>query len=295
VVTANKTLVAHHGPELRALARRRRTILACEAAVVAGVPFLGSLARRPLLAAAARIAGILNGTSHFVLTALDRGATLPAALDDAVARGFAEPDSAADTSGRDAAEKLTILLHLSGVAGLAVDDLTRRGLDALTPADLAAARRLGGLVKPVALATLEPGRSGAWVGPAFVPAGHLFAALQGVDNALAITSASGQTVTFAGPGAGPDVTAATIVDDIVEATAGPDAVDHGERLPAGIDRAALREPPRTRWFLRVVDGAGEASSITAPQPWAEIARTVEQHRAAGRAAAAIPVLESDAR
>ncbi|HEY6356743.1 MAG TPA: hypothetical protein VIX35_00780, partial [Vicinamibacterales bacterium] len=148
VVSANKTLIAHEGAALDRLACRHATVLAYDAAVLAGVPFLGSLARRPLLSGAHRIAGIVNGTSHVITTALEAHVPFDRALAEAIERGYAEPDSSADLSGRDAAEKLTILLRLAGVARVRVEQLTTRGIDGLTPEDFAAARCLGGTVKP---------------------------------------------------------------------------------------------------------------------------------------------------
>jgi homoserine dehydrogenase len=216
VVSANKSLVARHGHELRALAHARGTTFAFDAAVIAGVPFLGSLSRRPLASGIVRIEGIVNGTSAYVLNEIARGATFGAALGEAVARGYAEPDSAADTSGLDAAEKLTILLHLCGRHDIRVDDLARRGIDALEPADFVRAAALGGTIKPVVLASLDADDLTTWVGPAFVPHDHPFAQLDGMTNSLRLIYASGEVVTFTGPGAGPDITAATILDDIVE-------------------------------------------------------------------------------
>ena len=296
VVTANKTLVAHHGRALEALARRRQTIFAFDAAVVAGVPFLGSLARRPLVSATERIAGVINGTSHFILTAMDGGASYQAALAEAVERGYAEPDSRADTSGRDAAEKLTILLHLAGCRDVEVADLTCAPLDAVDAADLACAREGGGAIKPVALASLTASRPGAWVGPVFVRRDHPFAHLSGVDNALAITAENGHTVTFAGPGAGPDVTAVTIIDDIVEAvTAHAPAPEFVRPSPRGVAAPLLREPPASEWWLRVAGADGRRVSIEPTQSWASIRNIVESHRTQGRSAVALPVLAREPR
>lgn len=253
VVSANKTLVAYHGRELTALARRHHTVFAYEAAALAGVPLLGALARRPWLAAPARIAGILNGTSHAVLTAMAAGFPFAAALADAVARGYAEPDSGVDLSGRDAAEKLTILLHLCGWPGARVRDLVVRPIRDVAPADLAGAKLLTGTIKPVALASLDPARPGSWVGPAFVPASHPFAALTGVDNAVRLSPASGAPVSFVGPGAGPRVTAATILDDVVDAVGARRCRDAADSI-RGVgprDGADLRCPPAGRWFVRI--------------------------------------------
>ena len=209
--------MAAHGPELRALARETGTPLLFEAAVVAGVPFVGAIARRPLLSGVSALTGILNGTSHFITTGIERGADFADVLAHAQAAGYAEPDSSADVSGRDAAEKLTILLHLCGATTARTPQLCRRGIDTLSAADLAAAQALGGTIKPIAHASLDAARPGSWVGPAFIPQAHAFAPFTGVTNALQLQWGSDAPVLFAGPGAGPAVTAATLLDDIVEA------------------------------------------------------------------------------
>lgn len=263
VVTANKTMMAGHGQELRALAERHQTALAFDAAVLAGVPFLGSLSRRPLVSAARRIAGVINGTSHYIVGAIERGASYDAALVDAIARGYAEPDSAADTSGRDAAEKLTILLHLAGCRDLSVRDLRCTPLDVLNAADFVCARALDGTIKPIGFANLDPDEPGAWVGPAFVPNHHAFAHITGVTNALQLTGAHGREVVFAGPGAGPDATATTIIDDIVELMSGgfsqsplPPARG-GQRVSA----SALRDAPPCAWYVRLAHQASRPTDF----------------------------------
>jgi homoserine dehydrogenase len=180
VVTANKSLIAHRGEELGAIARFNGVPLAFDAAVLAGVPFLGALSRRPFINTPQRVTGIINGTSHYLLSKLAAGGAFPDALQEATRLGYAEPDSSADVGGRDAAEKLTILLRLSGVSNLAVSDLTTIGIDRLTPPDFAAARRLGGVLKPLVIASLEQGKEGAWVGPALVDRSHSAASTSGV-------------------------------------------------------------------------------------------------------------------
>jgi len=262
VVSANKTLVARHGVELTALARRHQTTFAFDAAVLAGVPFIGSLCRRPIASAAREITGVLNGTSHVIVDALERGIPFEAALADACARGYAEPDSSADISGRDAAEKLAILLWIAGCAGVTPELVTSFGIDRLEPGDLAGARRLGGGLKPLAHASIDPANPGAWVGPAFVPARHPFANLRGVDNALTIRGAHGRAITFAGPGAGPEATAATILDDIVETL----SLDGARWRPnTGVDGAVRAEslavPPAGRWFLAVTAPGTRADEL----------------------------------
>ena len=315
VVTANKTLVALRGRELAALAQRRGVVFAYDAAVLAGVPFLGALARRPLIASPHRITGIINGTSHFIACELERGGSQASALAEAIVRGYAEPDSSADLGGRDAAEKLTILLQLVGCRDVAVSDLTTRSLEVVTAADVLGARALGGVIKPVAIASLDAANPGAWVGPVFVDRSHAFAALQGVTNAIEFAGPIGGPVTFAGPGAGPAITAATILDDVAEACAGTDrAAAHSWRTPPAT-AASLRQAPAGRWFLRV---AGAGTSVgdfaeqlaaarlpalglvecgralvarTAHAPWSAVTSVVESLRTAGHDVLAVPVVE----
>jgi homoserine dehydrogenase len=219
VVTANKSLIAAHGPELRARAALAGVPLLYEAAVVAGVPFVGALANRPGLSALTQITGILNGTSHAITSAIEQGVSFRDALADAQARGYAEPDSSADISGRDAAEKLAILLQLCGAPNTTAADIACVGIDTLRSEDFAAARAQGGVIKPIATASFGPGGWVGRVGPAVIPRSHLFAGLSGVTNALELHPVIGAPITFVGPGAGPAITAQTILDDVVQAHA----------------------------------------------------------------------------
>jgi homoserine dehydrogenase len=264
VVTANKSLVAAHGVELQALAARHGTTLYFEASVLAGVPCVNTLARRPLASGGGAWAGIVNGTSHFILSEMARGRSFEDALVEAVAHGYAEPSSDADISGRDAAEKLTILLHLAGHTDVVVADLPRRGIGDLESWHLAIAQRLGGVIKPVALADTGAA-AGAWVGPAFVPHAHPFAHVRGVTNILSVGRGS-SAVLFSGPGAGPAITAATVIDDVVEAASasGPRALTATE-IAAPI-ASQLRTPQSGPWFVAldgVTSTAGEVAEFLA--------------------------------
>ena len=149
VVTANKTLVAAARSRAAGPGARRRTPFAFDAAVLAGVPFLGTLSRRPLVGSPADRRR-LNGTSQFHPQRNGAGASFDDALTQAVVRGYAEPDSSADVSGLDAAQKLSVLLQLVGCGHMPAD-LPRAPLTILDPRDLRAARRLGGAIKPIAL------------------------------------------------------------------------------------------------------------------------------------------------
>jgi len=217
VVSANKVVVAAEGRRLRRIAARAGTTLRVEAAVIAGVPFIGAFERRPFASEVTSFTGIVNGTSHFILTRVAEGAAFEEAVVEAQARGYAEPDPSADISGRDALEKLIIICEtLFGEAPRRFS-IPVTGIDALTSSDLRAARDKGGVIKPIVHAAREGGRITAFVRPELLPLTHPLAGIHGRDNAIVIESRNSGRLVFAGPGAGPDVTAATLLDDVVEA------------------------------------------------------------------------------
>lgn len=242
VVTANKTLLARHGSELRRAAAQTRTPLLYEAAVLAGVPFLGTFARRPEAAAAHGLVGIVNGTTNFVLTRCARpGEDVNSALSEAQRLGYAEPDPRNDMAGIDAAEKLCVLLQHFAALDVHPDAVHTTGIDVLTVGQLADAPALGGVVKPVVFADWTT-KLDAFVGPAFVPSTHVLARVDGIDNALIIHSRHGQLL-FQGPGAGPQLTAATVLDDVSEVVAGT-AVS-----PSAEINSADAGEPGTGWMI----------------------------------------------
>lgn len=245
VVTANKTLLAHHGAELREAAHASGAPLLYEAAVIAGVPFLGTFTRRPRAATATALLAIANGTSNFVLTRCARdGCSVGEALADAQRRGYAEPDPRHDVSGADARDKLAVLLQHFAHRNVSAAGIETVGLDGIGPEQPAHARELGGAIKPVILADWTRGTVAAFVGPAFVPAGHPLATVDGVENALLLSTPHGR-LRFQGPGAGPDVTAATVLDDVEDVLAGA-AVRPQHRLTA-----AVAAPPETGWLVTI--------------------------------------------
>jgi homoserine dehydrogenase len=248
-VTANKSLLAHHGDELIEAAAAAAVPVCYEASVIAGVPFLGPLARRPILASSlVAIAGIVNGTTNHVLSTMARtGSTFDDALADACRRGFAEPDPAKDVAGLDALEKLVVFLRSVPRASVEPGAIEVEGIAHVTPGVLAHAHRLGGVIKPVVSAqwTGGPGASiDAFCGPAFVPLEHPLARIDGVTNAAVVRDRAGRNLIFAGPGAGPDVTAVTLLDDVVEATSGPVSYARAS------GRASVRAPA-TAWMVRI--------------------------------------------
>ena len=247
VVSANKALVAEHGAHLEAIAAEGGASFRYEATALSAVPFLGTLADRPFVAAVDRVLAIVNGTSNYLLTALaEPGVSFADALGRAQALGYAEPDPSRDLDGLDAADKLLLLTSLFGWGRLSRESLDVTGIRHITPEDLAAARSIGGTIKAVVSAERDATGVRAFVGPAFLPSTEPLASLAGALNGIRLDGRHVQNLFFSGPGAGPDVTAATLLDDAAQATA-------ERRLTAR--RVAPARPlfpcsPATRWLVR---------------------------------------------
>lgn len=248
VVTANKSLMAAHGDELLAAAAASGAALRYEACVLAGVPFLGTFAARPLASRVSRVTGIVNGTTNYILTRMEREhLDFEDVLADAQRLGFAEPDPASDVDGIDAVDKLAVLIRHFGHRSVRTAGVETRGIRAIEAADLRHAREFGGVIKLVVDASWDDLGIEAFAGPAFVPAAHRLSRIDGVENAICLHGA-GAALFYSGPGAGPAVTAATILDDVAEIAARPAAE------PQPYSGAANRvDPgtPATAWFVRV--------------------------------------------
>ena len=278
VVTANKALVAEHGSHLDAIAAAHGASFRFEATALSAVPFLGTLADRPLVSSVDRVLAIVNGTSNYLLTSLaETGASFEKALSLAQELGFAEPDPSRDLDGHDAADKLLLLTSLFGWGRLSREGLEVRGIRHLTASDLAAARSLGGTLKAVISAQRDATGVRAFVGPAFLAAAEPLASLGGALNGIRLDGKHVSNLFFSGPGAGPDVTAATLLDDVVQAAALQKRV---HQRPAASTRPVFASSPITPWFVRltfpgilpaesamaqVVSGAGLAVERVAAQ------------------------------
>lgn len=248
VVTANKSLLAHHGEEIFAASVRHGVPLRYEASVIAGVPFLNTFAGRPHASRISSLTGIVNGTSNFILSEMERGhSDYRAALADAQRRGYAEPDPSKDVRGVDAVEKLVILIRQFAARHVEPLAIETSGVDDITALDFAHARALGGTIKPVVAAdglASEAATVAAFSGPAFVPFNHPLARLSYATNGLCLRDVAGNEVAFTGPGAGPDVTAVTVLDDVI------DAVANGQLLSGTAAAATRPTAPTTPWLLR---------------------------------------------
>ena len=253
VVTANKALVAGHRDHLESIAAARGAVFRYEATALSAVPFLGMLSARPLVASVDRLLAIVNGTSNFVLSTLADGAT---AVDEVIARaqqlGYAEPDPSRDLDGLDAADKLVLLTSLFGWGRVSRETLDVCGIRRVTAGDLAAARSLGGTIKPVVSAERDASGVRAFVGPAFLPQTEPLASLTGALNGIRLDGRHVSNLFFSGPGAGPDVTAATLLDDAIEAFTARSTVVRQAHPDWSIDtRTIFPSSPATPWFLRV--------------------------------------------
>jgi homoserine dehydrogenase len=247
VVTANKSLLAACGDELFAAAAAARVPLLYEASVLAGVPFLGTFARRPIAGSAITgLRGIVNGTSNFIVSRMAHERSgFQEALAAAQRAGYAEPDPAKDIDGDDAVEKLCVLLrHFAGFS-VAPSQIDHAGISGVDIADIAHASTFGGAVRPVVQADWTGDGLSAYAGPAYVAAGNALCRVDGVQNAIALTTAASGELFFGGPGAGPEVTAATVLDDVIEAAAGASSPIETAR-PAAVSRLT-----GAGWFLRI--------------------------------------------
>ena len=223
-ITSSKGACAAAALDLIALARRRGVQFRMESTVMSGTPVLSTI--RDGLAGTRVIAvrGILNGTANHILTLMAEGRTYPAALADAQAQGYAEPDPTDDVEGHDAVAKVRILAATAFGRAVPLDQVIRRGITGITPDMVQQAARDGCRIKLVASARLQPEGDGAGlaslplearVEPLALPLTNPLARVDGVLNALTIETDTVRTVTIIGPGAGPEQAGQGIFADLV--------------------------------------------------------------------------------
>jgi homoserine dehydrogenase len=217
VVTANKELVAHEGPELYQAAAAAGVDFMYEAAVAGAIPII-----RPLKESLAgdrirRVVGILNGTTNYILTRMtEEGADYAEVLADAQALGYAEADPTADVGGHDAAAKTAILASLAFDTAVHGDDVFREGIERVTATDIAVAERLGYVIKLLGIASEIGDGVAVRVHPTFLPKTHPLAAVRESFNAIYVEADAAGELMFYGRGAGREPTGSAIVGDIVD-------------------------------------------------------------------------------
>jgi len=217
VVTANKALVARHGNEIFAAARKQDVMVAFEAAVGGGIPIIKALREGLSANRIEWIAGIINGTSNFILSEMrDRGADFDAVLKEAQRLGYAEADPTYDIEGVDAAHKLTIMAAIGFGIPMQFEAAHIEGISRLARDDIRYAEELGYRIKLLGIAKRKAGGIELRVHPTLIPARRLIANVEGVMNAILVKGdAVGQTLYY-GAGAGAEPTASAVVADLVD-------------------------------------------------------------------------------
>ena len=217
VVTANKALIAMHGNAVFEAAHARGVMVAFEAAVAGGIPIIKALREGLAGNRIEWLAGIINGTSNFILTEMrDRGAAFGDVLGEAQRLGYAEADPTFDVEGIDAAHKLTILAAIAFGMPLEFERVHAEGITRVTPEDVGYAEQLGYRIKHLGIARRTGAGVEMRVHPTLVPERELIANVNGVMNAVLVKGdAVGRTL-YNGPGAGAEPTASAVVADLVD-------------------------------------------------------------------------------
>jgi homoserine dehydrogenase len=222
VVTANKQLLSQHGEELFDAAREAGVQLRFEGAVAGVIPVVRVLQESLAGARIERVHGIVNGTTNFILSEMERaGITFAEALSEAQRLGYAEADPAEDVDGRDAAAKMAILARLAFDTPVRLDQVRYEGIEQITPDDIEYARDLGLGLKLIGTAERIDGRLSVRVHPAFLYPGHPLASVNGPFNAVTVESPEITEITMSGPGAGGPQTATAVLGDVVSAMIPP--------------------------------------------------------------------------
>ena len=217
VVTANKEVMAKHGPRILTLAREKGVQVLFEASVAGGTPIIAPLLRDLVANEIFAITGIINGTTNYILTKMaQEGSDFGVALEQAQELGYAEADPTNDIEGIDAAYKLAILCTLGFRARVSDDDVYREGITRLTAQDFRYAAELGYAIKLLAIASRDNGAVQARVHPALVKEDTMIANVDGALNAVEIQTDLAGRVLFHGRGAGDMPTASAVTADIVD-------------------------------------------------------------------------------
>jgi homoserine dehydrogenase len=219
VVTANKALLATHGNEIFAAAQKKGVMVAFEAAVAGGVPIIKALREGLSANRIEWIAGIINGTSNFILSEMrDKGIAFDEALKDAQKRGYAEADPTFDIEGVDAAHKLTILAAIAFGIPMQFAKCFREGIQKLTRADIGYAEELGYRIKLLGITRRAANGIELRVHPTLVPARRLIANVEGVMNGILVKGDAVGATLYYGAGAGSQPTASAVVADLIDVT-----------------------------------------------------------------------------
>lgn len=287
VVTANKALLAEHGPELFDRARELGRSIAFEASVAGGIPIIANIGQCLSANQIESLHGILNGTSNFILSKMhEDGAAYADVLAEAQNLGYAEADPTMDVDGADATQKLAILAHLAFGARVDWQDIPRVGIDKLDVADVRYAQEMGYKIKLLAVAQLAGEGLELHVSPTLVRAGTPLAEVGGPFNAIRVVGDAVGPLLFYGAGAGQMPTASAVVADMIDTAVGRTKITF-KTLELWSPREARVTPndyaqAKGRFYLRVNvdDHPGVLAQITAALGKQQISiSSVLQHEA----------------
>jgi homoserine dehydrogenase len=262
VVTANKEVMAKHGPTILAAAAARGVTVAYEASVGGGIPLIGPFQLDLAANNISSVIGIVNGTTNYILTRMtESGASFDDALKEAQDLGYAEPDPTNDVEAWDAAYKLAILASLAFGAPVMPEQIWREGITRVSQRDILYAGEMGYRIKLLAIARLMQGQVEVRVHPSLVPRASMLASVNGSFNAVQVEGDLIGTALFYGRGAGSEPTASAIIADVIALGT---SAGRGSRQPDGT-APSLRAMSllQTRYFLRVftLDRPGVMAAI----------------------------------
>ena len=266
VVTANKELLANVGVELFRTADDAAVDLLFEAAVAGGIPIVRSLRESLRGEPIHRVLGIVNGTTNYILTKMtEEGAAYADALSEAQRLGFAERDPTADVEGFDAGAKAAIIASIAFGARVVAGDVYHEGISQITPADIEVARRLGYVVKLLAIAELDgSGEIAVRVHPTMLPVHHPLASVRESFNAVFVEGGAVGSLMFYGRGAGGLPTASAVLGDVIDAAVNLTKGTHGTL--GSFAKARIRPIDETSaeylLGLEVVDRPGVLHAVT---------------------------------
>lgn len=272
VVTANKHLVAKYGNEIFAAAQAKGVMVAFEAAVAGGIPIIKALREGLTANRIEWLAGIINGTSNFILTEMrDKGAAFDDVLKEAQRLGYAEADPTFDIEGIDAAHKLTILSAIAFGIPMQFDRAYTEGISKLTREDVQYAEELGYRIKLLGIARRAESGIELRVHPTLIPERRLIANVDGAMNAVLVKGDAVGPTLYYGAGAGAEPTASAVVADLVDVTRLHTADPHHRVPHLAFQPDQLADTPilpmeevRTAYYLRLraFDRPGVLADIT---------------------------------
>ena len=263
VVTSNKALVAAHGTELLAIAKEKNVNFFFEASVGGGIPIIRPLYRCLKGEKIVEITGILNGTTNYILSKMDKeGASFETVLKEAQALGYAERNPEADVEGYDTCRKIAILTAMATGKEVNYEDISTEGITKITDVDFKYADKLGTSVKLFGTSRMDGEEVHAWVAPVMIGKDHPLYAVNDVFNGIMVKGNMLGTSMFYGSGAGKLPTASAVIADIMEAV---ENADHHVVLGWSSERLAIADQKTSvhRYFVRVEETGEELEKAAA--------------------------------